>query len=173
MHADQLKQARQYLRIRIAFVAVVTMIAYAFSPQQVRALSFTQEPTRIIIPTADIDLSVQTAKIAYNTWEVSSTTASFGQGSAIPGTLGNTVIFAHARPGLFGTLPQVTVGDQIHVFTSTDWFAYQVTEVLVVNPDDTQVIKYRNATELTLFTCIGRYDSHRLVIKATLLSNPF
>lgn len=173
MPADRIKQANQYLRMRIAFAVVFVVAICTLSPQQVRALSFTQEPIRIIIPTVNIDLPVQTAKIAYNTWEVSSTTASFGQGSAVPGTLGNTVIFAHALPGLFGTLPQVAVGDQIHVFTATDWFAYQVTEVLVVSPNDTQVIKHHNATELTLFTCIGRYDSHRLVVKATLLSNPF
>ncbi len=154
-------------------MVVLLVLVCTFKVPQVQALSFTEEPTRIIIPSAGINLPVQTAEIAYNTWEASRTGASYGQGSALPGTLGNTVIFGHALPGLFGTLPQVIVGDYIHVFTSDDWFAYEVTEVLVVVPEDTQVIKHRGTTELTLFTCTGRYDSHRLVIKAKLLANPF
>lgn len=137
------------------------------------AFSFTAEPQRIIIPSARINLPVQTAEIAYNTWEVSETTASFGKGSALPGMIGNSVIFAHARPQLFGNLDQVKPGDQIHIFTDQDWFVYEVTELMTVLPDNTEVIKKRDTTELTLFTCIGLNDSHRLVVKAQPLANPY
>lgn len=127
-----------------------------------------EEPLHILIPSAQITLPVVTAKIAYNTWEVSETTASFGEGSSLPGTIGNTVIFAHARPGLFGSLPDAKVGELVYVFTKHDWYTYRVIERLIVSPDNTAVIQQSSGAELTLFTCTGPGDSHRLVLKAVL-----
>ena len=152
-------------------MAVSVVVFFGLATQTVAASQYTAEPTKIIVPTAQIDLPVFTAAIAYNTWETSETTASFGKGSAIPGSIGNTVIFAHARPGLFGSLDKVAVGDHIHIFTAVDWFVYRVTDVLVVSPEDVSILKQQKGTELTLFTCTSPKDSHRLVIKAALVAN--
>ncbi|MEX0895530.1 MAG: sortase [Patescibacteria group bacterium] len=166
------------LRIRNFLCKLLLTVLIAVTASQVTAadtlaFSFTQEPQQIIIPSLDLALPVETAEIAYNTWEVSETTASFGKGSSLPGTIGNSVIFAHARPHLFGELDQISQGDLIHVFTDYDWFVYEVTELLIVTPENTEVIKKREATELTLFTCTGINDSHRFVVKAKPLSNQF
>jgi len=163
----------QKIIIKIFFALIVSVSAMQYDLHFAAALTFDHDPERIIISTAGIDLPVITAEIAFNTWEVSETTASYGKGSTVPGNIGNSVIFAHARQGLFGALDQVKPGDQIHVFTKYDWFVYTVTELMVVLPEDTDVIKKRERSELTLFTCTGVNDSHRLVVKAVPLANAY
>lgn len=172
MTTSLILQIRNFL-CKIFFVALLVLFLSHVTSTSAAAFTFTEEPQRIMIPSLDINLPVETAEIAYNTWEVSETTASFGRGSSIPGTIGNSVIFAHARPHLFGDLDQIKEGELIHVFTNYDWFVYEVTELMIVEPDNIEVIKKRDATELTLFTCIGANDSHRFVVKATPLANPY
>lgn len=163
MQIDIFKLLRSLI-IKI-FLVLVLMVASIATPAAAFAI---EEPIHIFIPSAKIKLPVTTAEIAYNTWEVSSTTASYGSGSALPGTKGNTVIFAHAREGLFGNLPTVSKGDLIYIFTKNEWYSYRVTERLIVPPTQTDVIKQSHGSELTLFTCTGPKDSHRLVLKAIL-----
>lgn len=141
-------------------------------PATVNAETFTSPPSHIFIPSIDISLPVHTAQIVFDTWEVHLDGASFGDGTTIPGNIGNTAIFSHARAGLFGDLPKVKKGDMIHVFTDTDWFVYQVEDISVVSPDRVDVLDNHNAFELTLYTCIGENYTQRLIVKAKLLSNP-
>lgn len=144
------------------------MLLLVIGVSQVHAQAWAEKPTQIFIPGAKINLPVKSAKIAYNTWEVSNTTASFGEGSSLPGTIGNTVIFAHAREGLFGNLAAAEENQLIYIFTDHNWYSYRIKETLVVPPTDIDVIKKSEGAELTLFTCTGPHDSHRLVIKAIL-----
>jgi LPXTG-site transpeptidase (sortase) family protein len=157
-----------YTIIRSLIIKIFLVVVLVVATPSIVTAQTADEPVSIFIPSAQIKLPVKTARIAFNTWEVSTSTASYGEGSALPGTSGNTVIFAHARAGLFGTLPEVAVGELIYVFTASDWYAYRVTERLVVPPTQTDVIKNSSAAELTLFTCTGPGDSHRLVLKALL-----
>ncbi len=64
-------------------------------------------PVRIIIPELGIDLDVQESKIVNGYWEVPEDKAAWGEGSGVPGHVGNQVIFAHARDGLFSNLEDV------------------------------------------------------------------
>lgn len=155
--------------IRTLLIKLILLLCLVvFSSSQAYALE-QEVPQRIIIPSASINLPIESAKIAYNTWEVSDTTASFGEGSALPGSIGNTVIFAHAREGLFGSLDKASEGELIYVFTNHDWFAYKISDSLIVPPTQVDVIQQSHGSELTLFTCIGPGDSHRLVLKAQLV----
>lgn len=123
-------------------------------------------PVRILIPKADIDLPVVDAKIVNGYWELSETTASYGLGSGHPGEKGNTVIFAHAREGLFYNLKDVKTGDTIYVFTKDEWFKYKVNKITQVFPNQTEVIKPTKNETLTLYTCSGFSDEKRLIIQA-------
>lgn len=123
-------------------------------------------PIRILIPKADIDLPVVDAKIVNGYWEISETTASYGLGSGHPGEKGNTVIFAHARQGLFYNLKDVKVQDTIYVFTKDEWFIYKVNKITEVFPNQTEVIEPTKNQVLTLYTCSGFYDEKRLIITA-------
>ncbi len=151
---------------------LLLLVCLALWPHKIQAAEFNLAPTRIIIPKIAVDLPVFTAHIAYNTWEVRTDGASFGEDTAEPGNLGNTVIFSHARPRLFIDLPHLQKGDYIHVFTPTDWFVYKVTTVMIVQPENTVVIFSSSKHELTLFTCTGEKYLQRFIVKAILTSDP-
>lgn len=123
-------------------------------------------PVRIIIPKSDIDISVVPAKVVDGYWELSENTASYGLGSGLPGTLSNTVIFAHARQGLFYNLKDVKVGDTIYVLTKNQWHRYRVTKITAVYPNEIDVIKPTKNEVLTLYTCTGFSDEKRLIVTA-------
>lgn len=121
-------------------------------------------PVKIIIPSISLDLPVLPSKIIKGYWELSETTASFGLGSAPPGKVGNTVIFAHARKGLFGSLDKVKKDDQVYVLTEKGWFLYKIAEIKEVWPNQVEVIKPAPEETLTLYTCSGFADTKRLIV---------
>ena len=123
-------------------------------------------PVRILIPNAAIDLKVIDAQIVNGYWELSDTTASYGLGSGHPGEKNNTVIFAHARVGLFYNLKDVKVNDTVYVFTKDKWYRYKVNKIDAVYPNQTEVIKPTKTQVLTLYTCTGFYDEKRLIVTA-------
>ena len=123
-------------------------------------------PVRILIPKADIDLSVVNAKIINGYWELSETTASYGLGSGIPGQKGNIVVFAHARQGLFYNLKDVKLNDTIYIFTKDKWYRYKVNKITAVYPNQTDVIQPTKNETLTLYTCTGFDDQKRLIVQA-------
>ena len=124
------------------------------------------EPVRILIPKVQIDLKVIDAKIVDGYWELSDNTASYGMGSGHPGEKNNTVIFAHAREGLFYNLKDVGLGDIIYVFTKNKWYRYKVNKITAVYPNQTEVIKPTKSEVLTLYTCTGFSDEKRLIVQA-------
>lgn len=142
-----------------------------FFPHKILAAEFNSPPTRIIIPKISLNLPVFIARISYNTWEVRTDGASFGEQTTYPGNIGNTVIFSHAMPGLFIDLPSLVKNDYIHIFTATDWFVYKVTNIMIIQPENIDVIFSNNKHELTLFTCTGENYSQRFVVKAILISD--
>lgn len=123
-------------------------------------------PVRILIPKSEIDLKVVNAKIVNGYWELSENSASYGLGSGHPGEKGNTVIFAHARQGLFYNIKDVKVQDTIYVFTKDKWFKYKVNKITEVFPNQKEVIEPTKNEVLTLYTCTGFYDEKRLIIQA-------
>ncbi len=123
-------------------------------------------PVRILLPKENIDINVTPSKIINGYWELSENTASYGEGSGIPGQNGNTVIFAHAREGLFYNLKDVKTEDIIYVFTKDKWYRYKITKITAVYPNQTEVIKPTKNQTLTLYTCTGFSDEKRLVVTA-------
>jgi LPXTG-site transpeptidase (sortase) family protein len=123
-------------------------------------------PVKIVIPSLSLDLPITPAKVVNNTWETSETNASFGLGSTAPGKIGNTVIFAHARTGLFGDLRKLKKDDVIYVFTKGDWYSYKAEEFKEVLPSAIEVIAPTSTETLTLYTCSGYADTKRLVVHA-------
>lgn len=125
-----------------------------------------QPPIRIVIPSLAMDLPVVEARVIAGFWELSENSASHGVGSANPGDIGNTVIFAHARDELFGPLRNIKNDATIYLMTDDQWYWYQVQEIKLVNPNDVEVIAPTPDQTLTLFTCSGFLDTKRLIIIA-------
>ncbi len=153
------------------FVTILFFIALLI-PYSVKAGTYDEAPTKIVIPALRLALPIHTSKVIFDTWEVHLDGASYGEGTTLPGNIGNTVIFSHARIGMFATLPKIKKGQIIHVFTKNDWFVYKVEDIFVVNPDRVDVLDDHHQYELTMYTCIGADYSQRFIVKAKLLSNP-
>lgn len=123
-------------------------------------------PLRIVLPKNGIDLKVVEAPIINGYWETSDFYASHGQGSANPGNIGNMVIFAHARIGLFYSLKDAKIDDLVYVFTKSKWYQYKIEKITSVYPNEVQVISSTNDERLTLYTCSGFADEKRLIVIA-------
>lgn len=123
-------------------------------------------PVRILIPSLNIDLAVKEARVINGYWEVFSGVAGFGEGSALPGDIGNQVIFAHAKKNMFLDLPKIGDGATIYVLSPSGWYNYRVVAKKEVSPSQTEVIAPTTDETLTIYTCSGFADSKRLIVIA-------
>lgn len=130
------------------------------------SLSSYDLPQRITIPDLGIDLPVKLSPIQNGYWTVWEDMAGFGEGSASPGTVGNTVIFAHARKGLFGDLKKALKNMPITVSTPSSTYTYFITDIKTVLPHEIEVIAPTDDQTLTLYTCSGFLDKKRLIVTA-------
>jgi sortase A len=102
-------------------------------------------------------------------------------GTALPGNLGNTVIFGHSvlpqffNPQnyltIFSTLHRLKVGDTMEIVADGATYTYKISEMYETSPDDlTPLAQVYNGRYLTLITCTppGTY-LRRLIIKAYIL----
>lgn len=102
-------------------------------------------------------------------------------GTAMPGDLGNTVIFGHSvlpqffNPknyiSIFSTLHTLTQGDEIVLTSDNVEYRYQISDIYEVMPDNlTPLAQSYGSRRLTLITCTppGTY-LRRLIVKADLL----
>lgn len=165
------------------------VIVEGFSPKE----SSQSLPKKIVAPELSIDLEVKEAKIVEGYWEVFEDSVAWGEGSGLPGEVGNQVIFAHAKEGLFLPLKDIKEGMRIYVLTEgsvdlstlppslaeplrqetgkeelrrSSWYSYEVTEIKEVYPYQTEVIAETEDETLTLYTCSGFADSKRLIVVA-------
>jgi sortase A len=150
---------------------IATNLGTSFADEPVEVSGFTiaevdegKLPERIVIPGISIDLPVEKAQIKGGYWEVFPDSAGWGEGSGIPGEVGNQIIFAHAREGLFLPLKKIERGSKIYIFSKLSWFAYEVIEIKEVSPNQIEVIEPTEDERLTLYTCSGFTDSKRLIV---------
>lgn len=90
-------------------------------------------------------------------------------GTAIPGTVGNSYLYAHARTGMFLSLWNARVGDQVSITTPAGvQLKFLVTEVHPrVPPADTSWLQPSADERLTLQTSTGpNRDDPRFVVIA-------
>jgi LPXTG-site transpeptidase (sortase) family protein len=123
-------------------------------------------PFKVIVPSLGIDINVKEANVVKGFWEVFPEDAGWGKGSAYPEDKGNTVIFAHAREGMFLPLKKAKIGLSVYVITKDKWYQYVINEIREVQPSQTEVIAATDSSVLTLYTCSGFSDSKRLIVIA-------
>ncbi len=114
-----------------------------------------------------IDLPVEEMQFSSTGWQVSDTAASIASTSARPGETGNIVMYSHNTRNLFGKLSRVKKGDVITLTTQDGKeHGYAVTDRVIVNPDEIDLLRPTQVEVLTLYTCSGFLDSKRLVVQA-------
>lgn len=122
-------------------------------------------PTRIVIASLGIDLSVD--KGYYDagsaSWSLSGYHAQYAILSPMPNdTSGNTFIYGHNNPYVFGPLKRIESGAQAKVYTSNHHvFTYTFVKTNAVTPNNTSVLMYQGAPIMTIQTCSGVWNEQR------------
>lgn len=92
-----------------------------------------------------------------------------------PGEIGNFAVAGHRNRTYgrnFNRLDELAVGDAIEVDAGTRVFKYEVTEKLIVKPEEVWVLESDGKNkEITLVTCHPMVNpTHRLIIKGKIIS---
>lgn len=122
-------------------------------------------PTRMVIAALGIDIPVRVGEFDSSTglWTVSDD-AVFYANTSVPtnDTNGRTLIYGHAKWGIFGALPDLQRNTEVEIYTDTGYqFRYKYTSMREVVPTDISVFTQQGAPELVLQTCSGPWDEHR------------
>lgn len=129
-------------------------------------------PTRVVVDSVGIDLPVQIGSydISSQTWTLDTQSAFYADRSVPTNdSNGSTLIYGHARFGLFARLPEISEGATAKVYTdSGKVFAYTFASTRQVKPDDTSVFLTSGAPMLALQTCSGPFDVYRTLVSFNL-----
>lgn len=127
-------------------------------------------------------LKIENARVTIGGEDLSKSLIQY-PGTALPGKIGNSVIFGHSilpifyNPkdyvSIFSLLPTLTKGDMINVEYDGISYKYRVEEVFEVLPSDIQVLEQDDTDSyLTLVTCVPPGDPRRpkrLVVRAKVV----
>ncbi len=138
--------------------------------QAVKPISYqvAERPVGLYVPRLNLFLEVDEGH--YNpvskTWNLSSTRAQWA--TITPranNTSGNTFVYAHNYPAVFGRLSELNAGDDfILLGEGGHRFVYTMTSRLETNPYDDRLFYYTGPPILTVQTCSGLWDQNRLLI---------
>lgn len=110
---------------------------------------------------------VESGRTKNGDWAISDTSANHVRESALPGTPGNIIIYAHNLDRLFGKIQWVQKGETIRVRTTDgQLYTYKVIATTTVYPSQTELLQPTKHEVLTLYTCTGLFDSQRFVVQA-------
>lgn len=146
-------------------------LSFAVYSEEIRNPASVQiHPVRVRIPSVSIDLPVFSATIENGKWPAPSMGVSYLSSSPTPGEEGNSILYGHNWPNLFGPLKRAEAGDTIEIALSDGeirTFAVVMTDT--VTPDQTHILSQSDDVRLTLYTCAGFLDRKRLVVTAVPL----
>ena len=132
------------------------------------------KPIRVVIPTVNLDLKVAGGDYHADamTWELSETEALYATVSALPNNkAGNTLIYGHNTPQVFGNTKSLKIGDNLYLFTDNHYmFTYKFVADEEVAPNDTKIFTYDGPVKLTIQTCSGLFDLKRRLMQYDLVS---
>ncbi|KKU03462.1 MAG: Peptidase C60, sortase A and B [Microgenomates group bacterium GW2011_GWC1_47_20] len=172
------RQSRHLVRMAVGIVIVVFSIWYLGYSQGVLSFKTTPRetvktvrsspPAELKIPNAKIDLRLDGGIIENGIWQISAKGGSYLVTGAYPGEGGNIIIYGHNKWNILGRLKTVTKGQAIILVTQEGKeHKYQVENVMVVSPNEIEVVEPRNNEILTIYTCTGFLDRLRFVVVAT------
>ncbi len=161
--------------------SIVTVAKAEAAPDaaQVRRLSSSGLPTRIVVPSASVDASIAEVGVTVAdgkaSWETAWKAAGHHIDSALPGQPGNMVITGHvsvadhSNLAVFKQLDKVAEGDTVEVYSGDQVYRYAVSKVMVVPPSAVKLLRSSTESTVTLITCTHDLKN-RLVVVGTLQS---
>jgi LPXTG-site transpeptidase (sortase) family protein len=131
-----------------------------------RALVITAgKPVRVTVPRLNIDLPIDDGVYdeANRTWTLSGYRAQFALASVVANDYqGNTFIYGHNNPSVFGKLKQLNTGDTMQLYTDNGYvFNYIYTAYQDLQPNDGSVFRYDGPPTATIQTCSGAWNEFR------------
>jgi LPXTG-site transpeptidase (sortase) family protein len=170
-------------------VGGIRLPSTGFAPHIVTALEIQPETlkyqitdTLLEIPKLGVKIPIAGVPLKNGVWNTSwlGKQAGWLEGSAFPSWNGNSVLTSHVYlsnglPGPFVYLSKLKFGDQVIVHAFGQKYIFEVRTNVVVQPNDTTVLKHENRSWLTLVTC-KEYDQKtnqylkRVVVRAVLVS---
>lgn len=143
-------------------------------------------PTRIIIPSIDLDSRVVDLHLMseglQQKWQTASKAVGFHVGSATPGEIGNTVMSGHVNSpfrgegDIFRRLDNVAsllrLGQIVDIVLEAGdtRYLYRATDTTVLLPEDVDVFRPTDEPTLSLVTCAPATTySHRFIVNAVLI----
>ncbi|MFN8619007.1 MAG: sortase [Dehalococcoidia bacterium] len=157
--------------------SVTVAKAAAPGPANLRSLSASGLPTRIVVPSAAVDAPIAEVGVTVSdgkaTWETAWKAAGHHIDSALPGQPGNMVITGHvsvadrSNLAVFKQLDKVAEGDTVEVYSGDQIYRYSVSKVMVVPPSAVKLLRSSSESTVTLVTCT-RDLKNRLVVVGTL-----
>jgi sortase A len=118
---------------------------------------------RIQIPAIGVDAPA----VEGDDWEALKQGAGHHVGSVNPGESGNCVISAHNDifGEIFRNLPDLDLGDEVFVHTTSQVYRYIVTQKRIIEPTEVSVMQPASSPVLTLISCYPYgIDTHRIVV---------
>ncbi|HYH75116.1 MAG TPA: sortase [Candidatus Saccharimonadales bacterium] len=137
----------------------------ATPPQEPTETYVEGKPTRIQIPSLNIDLPVVDGY--YNEqsqkWTLSNNKVHYAVATPQANNrAGNTFLYGHNRKEVFKTLAKVQLGAEVLVTTDNGHvFVYTFKGAYETDPTDGSVFKYQGAPMLTIQTCSGVWYENR------------
>jgi len=127
-------------------------------------------------------LNIKNATVIYGGQDLKKNLIHF-PGTAMPGKMGNTVIFGHSvlpifynpldYKTIFSKLPTLKEGDIIEINFDQIYFRYSVVSMFEVYPEDIQILEQEASDSyLTLVTCVPPGDPRmprRLIVRAKVV----
>lgn len=118
----------------------------------------------IFIPSIGVSAPIINTIIRNGTWDVKNLGTNIGhlEGTSWLGENGNVVLSGHVemadgRTGVFSTLDQIQVGDEVVIVEDEQTYTYLVNETREVAPSDLSVVYPSSSDQITLITC-ANYD---------------
>lgn len=136
-------------------------------------------PTRVVVPSVNIDAPIQGVGVVQDggkaAWQTAWQAVGHHIDSALPGNPGNVVLTGHvsvATPAdiaYFQELSAVSAGDIVEVYSGATLHRYVVEAVLEVPPDAVRILKSDHRARVTLITCTPDLE-RRLVVIGSLVA---
>lgn len=124
-------------------------------------------PTRVIITDLKINTPLVPAALHNNQWETTDKGASYLTSSPLPGENGNSIIYGHNWPVLFGNLIKAKPGQEVVVeYSDKSRKTFTIAYTATVTPSDASILAKSDDKRITLYTCSGWFDDKRFVAVA-------
>ena len=173
---DLSKEKKQGLiLISIGFILISAFTGYRF--HQVRILSFWKNPTIVnseerkgVLPVfiksfpLGVNIKVKESSIVNDVWQTFPDAVSHLNTSGRIGEGGNIIIYGHNKNEILGPIRWAKEGEKIELIGEDGKsYLYIVVKTATVDPNNLEYILPQNEETLTVYTCIGFFDSQRFV----------